>query len=136
MKSLVKFLIVGVINTLIGAAIMFLSYNLLNFSYWVSSALNYIAGGIVSFFLNKHFTFQNKERSLKQVILFALSVAVCYIIAYSVAKPLIANILSQSPGVIKDNAALLTGMVLYTGLNFILQKFIVFRRKNERKINL
>lgn len=136
MKSLVKFLIVGVINTLIGAAIMFLSYNLLNFSYWVSSALNYIAGGIVSFFLNKHFTFQNKERSLKQVLLFALSVAVCYIIAYSVAKPLIANILSQSPGVIKDNAALLTGMVLYTGLNFILQKFIVFRRKNERKINL
>ena len=136
MKSLVKFLIVGVINTLIGAAIMFLSYNLLNFSYWVSSALNYIAGGIVSFFLNKHFTFQNKERSLKQVLLFALSVAVCYIIAYSVAKPLIANILSQSPAVIKDNAALLTGMVLYTGLNFILQKFIVFRRKNERKINL
>ena len=136
MKSLVKFLIVGVINTLIGAAIMFLSYNLLNFSYWVSSALNYIAGGIVSFFLNKHFTFQNKERSLKQVLLFALSVAVCYIIAYSVAKPLIANILSQSPGVIKDNAALLTGMVLYTGLNFILQKFIVFRKKNERKINL
>lgn len=129
MKSLVKFLIVGVINTLLGAAIMFLSYNLLNFSYWVSSALNYIAGGIVSFFLNKHFTFQNKERSLKQVLLFALSVAVCYIIAYSVAKPLIANILSQSPGVIKDNAALLTGMVLYTGLNFILQKFIVFRRK-------
>ena len=58
-----KFLIVGVVNTLIGAGLMFVLYNLAHWSYWVSSACNYIAGGIVSFFLNKYFTFKNKDRS-------------------------------------------------------------------------
>ena len=30
--------------------------------YWISSAANYIIGSIVSFFLNKHFTFRNQEK--------------------------------------------------------------------------
>lgn len=33
-----KFLLVGVINTLVGTGIMFGLYNLANCSYWVSSA--------------------------------------------------------------------------------------------------
>ena len=50
-NTLVKFLAVGVVNTLIGAGIMFLLYNVANCSYWLSSAANYVVGGIVSFFL-------------------------------------------------------------------------------------
>ena len=52
-----KFLLVGVINTLVGTGIMFGLYNLSNCSYWVSSAANYVLTSILSFFLNKHFTF-------------------------------------------------------------------------------
>ena len=122
MKSIIKFLLVGVLNTLVGASVMFLLYNLLGCSYWISSAFNYIAGGTLSFFLNKFFTFKNKEKSLKQVIFFALSVAVCYLIAYGLAKPLMMNILSGYSVKFQENAALLTGMVIYTGLNFIIQK--------------
>ena len=55
-----KFILVGVINTLVGTAVMFGCYNLLHLSYWVSSAANYIVGSVVSYFLNKNFTFQNK----------------------------------------------------------------------------
>ena len=38
-KKLIKFLIVGVINTLVGSGLMFLLYNLLGVSYWISSTL-------------------------------------------------------------------------------------------------
>lgn len=40
----IKFLIVGVVNTLFGAAIMFGLYNLAGCSYWLSSAANYFFG--------------------------------------------------------------------------------------------
>ena len=43
----IKFLIVGVINTLVGTTVMFVAYNLIHLSYWVSSAANYVIGSIV-----------------------------------------------------------------------------------------
>ena len=65
--KLVKFLIVGGVNTAVGAGVMFLLYNLGHCSYWISSACNYIVGGVVSFFLNKYFTFKNTQKSFKQI---------------------------------------------------------------------
>ncbi len=67
-----KFVLVGIVNTLVGTAVMFAAYNVLHLSYWISSASNYVVGSIVSYFLNKYFTFQNKEKSWKQLVKFAL----------------------------------------------------------------
>ncbi len=131
-KKLGKFLIVGVINTLVGDGLMFLLYNLLGVSYWISSASNYVVGGIVSYFLNKYFTFQNKEKSLKQIIIFILNLGICYLIAYLCAQKAAYYFLSDFSENIRDNIALFTGMCLYTGLNYIGQRVIVF---NERKSN-
>lgn len=39
-----KFVLVGIINTLVGTTVMFVAYNFLHFSYWVSSASNYVGG--------------------------------------------------------------------------------------------
>ena len=128
-KTTIKFLIVGVINTIVGSGTMFLLYNLAHCSYWIASAANYIVGGIVSFFLNKYFTFQNKEKSLQQVIKFVLTVSACYLIAYGAAKPLVLHILAGQSRVIQENIAMLVGMVLYTGLNYLGQRFFAF--KNE-----
>ena len=76
-NTVLKFLLVGVVNTLIGTGTMFLLYNLAHCSYWVSSAANYVVGGIVSFFLNKYFTFQSKTWEWSQVWKFAANVTVC-----------------------------------------------------------
>ena len=78
-KTVIKFLAVGVVNTLVGCGTMFLLYNLAHCSYWVSSAANYVVGGIVSFFLNKYFTFQSKTWEWSQVWKFAVNVTVCYL---------------------------------------------------------
>ena len=37
-----KFIIVGVINTIVGTAIMLVLYNVFHFGYWFSSASNYV----------------------------------------------------------------------------------------------
>ena len=60
--SMIRFIIVGVINTVIGTTIMFGMYNLLGINYWISTASNYILVSILSYYLNKHFTFKNKEK--------------------------------------------------------------------------
>lgn len=131
-KTLLRFLLVGVVNTLVGCGVMFAAYNLAGWSYWLSSAANYAAGGTVSFFLNKYFTFQNRERSWRQVGRFILTVSICWLLAYGTAKPLVARMLEGFPPKLQENAAMLAGMCLYTALNYLGQRFFAFgnRRKD------
>jgi putative flippase GtrA len=127
-----KFIIVGIINTIIGSGLMFLLYNLFNVNYWFASAANYIVGSIVSFFLNKYFTFSVKEGNLFMVIALIVNIAVSYFVAYGLAKPAMNYLLRENSLVIRENAALFTGMCLFTGINYIGQRMIVFKsRKNN-----
>lgn len=128
-KTTIKFLVVGVINTLVGTTVMFLSYNLLGLGYWISSAANYVIGSIVSYFLNKYFTFQNKEKSWKMIAAFIINISVCYMIAYGAAKPFVHWLLRGFGVTVRDNAAMLVGMCLFVGLNYLGQRFIVFKEK-------
>ena len=129
--SMLRFLLVGVVNTLVGAGIMFLLYNLAGCSYWLSSAANYIVGGVVSYFLNKYYTFKNTERSWKQVLRFALNVAVCWLLAYGIAKPLALRLLAGVDEKLQTNAAMLAGLCLYTALNSLGHRFFAFRAKED-----
>lgn len=124
-----RFLLVGMLNTLVGTGIMFLLYNLAGWSYWAASAANYGLGGVVSFFTHKHLTFQNRERSWGQVGRFALTVGVCWLAAYGVAKPLTLWALSGCSVKAQENVAMLVGLCLYTGLNYLGQRFFAFRKK-------
>ena len=125
--TILKFLIVGVVNTVFGTIVMFSLYNLAGCSYWISSAANYILGSILSFFLNKYFTFQNRERSWGQVVRFTVNIAACYLVAYGVAKPAVRMLLSGQSVSIQETAAMLAGMCLFTGLNYCGQRLFAFR---------
>ena len=129
--SMLRFLLVGVVNTLVGAGIMFLLYNLAGCSYWLSSAANYLVGGVVSYFLNKYYTFKNTERSWRHVLRFALNVAVCWLLAYGIAKPLALRLLTGFDEKLQTNAAMLAGLCLYTALNYLGQRFFAFRAKED-----
>ena len=126
-KKLAKFLVVGVINTLVGTAIMFGLYNLAHCSYWVSSAANYILTSIMSFFLNKYFTFGSKEKSAAEVLRFAVNIAVCYLLAYGIAKPLCLAALAGASAAVRDNVSMFVGMCLFTGFNYLGQRFFAFK---------
>ena len=131
--KLLKFLLVGVINTLLGTGLMFLLYNCFNVPYWPSSVCNYIVGGISSYFLNKYFTFKNKNKSKREVLYFILLIIICYLIAYVSAKKAIYLIFTDYSEKFKGNIALVCGAVLYTGLNYIGQRFIVFKERKTHK---
>lgn len=126
--SFLRFVLVGVVNTLFGTAIMFSAYNLLGLNYWISSALNYILASILSYFLNKHFTFRNKEKSVGVLVRFVLNILICYLLAYGIAKPLVRALLTSAGPNIQDNVSMLTGMVLFTFFNYFGQKFFAFKQ--------
>ena len=128
----IKFIIVGIINTVVGTSVMFILYNIFSVGYWMSSAANYIIGSIVSYFLNKYFTFQNREKSFKQIILFVINISLCYLIAYGVAKPMVAFILNQYNEKVQGNISMLVGMGLFVILNYFGQRLVVFRQSEKK----
>ena len=130
-KTFFKFIITGVISTSVGAGIMFALYNLFHCSYWLSSIMNYVVGSIVSFLLNKYWTFKSKAFSVKEVIYFIINIAVCFFIAYGAAKPAALLLLSEYSKTIQENIAMFFGMVIFTILNYLSQRFIVFKGNNN-----
>ena len=131
-KTFFKFIAVGVINTIVGTSVMFTAYNLFHWNYWVSTSLNYIVGSIVSYYLNKHFTFEQKEKDKKSFLRFVFNIAVCYLLAYAIAKPLAVKVFSFATPKLQENLAMLFGMGLFVLVNYFGQRFFVFgNRKKE-----
>lgn len=130
-NSFLRFLLVGVGNTLLSMLLMFLLEGL---GYWPSTAIAYVAGAAMSFFLNRYFTFHSEEDFWRSLGKFAVNVAVCYVVGYGLAKLLIP--IPEQPTAIPviwfERASKLLGMGLYTLLNYFGQRFFAFR-KTERK---
>ena len=132
-QKLLRFILVGIVNTLVGTAIMFGLYNWAHCSYWFSSAANYVLTSILSYFLNKYFTFQNKEKSVAQVVRFIINIAVCYLLAYGIAKPLTLAVLAGFGEKVQTNIAMLVGMCLFTALNYIGQRLFAFKETKPKE---
>ena len=130
--SVWKFLLVGVGNTLLSMVLMFLLEGL---GYWPSTAIAYVAGAVLSFFLNRHFTFQSEETLGRSAVKFAVNVAVCYALGYGIAgfivQPIAEWVLGRtaiSP-LWQERLTKLGGMALYTILNYFGQRFFAFQKK-------
>ena len=130
--SMLRFIGVGLINTAVGSAIMFGLYNWAGFSYWLSSAVNYTLTSILSYFLNRRITFRRRGGGLIQPLRFAINIAVCYLFAYSIAQPAIDFLLDTLHEKARGNISLLAGMCIFTGLNYLGQRYFVFRQKEMR----
>lgn len=131
-EKLWKFLLVGVLNTLVGNGLMFLLYNLAGWGYWPATAVSYTLASVMSYFLNRYFTFKYTQGGWQVVLRFALNIAVCYGLAYGLAKPLIRLLLANAADVVRDNVAMLAGMCLFVGFNYLGQRFFAFREKHEK----
>ena len=133
-QSFLKFIIVGIINTIIGLAIMFSCYNLFHFGYWLSTALDYVIASIISYFLNKNFTFKYKEDDGYSFIRFVVNIAICYFIAFSIARPIVRWCLLLLDFAFSkaflENIAMLAGSGFFTILNYLGQRFFAFKKKN------
>lgn len=125
-----RFVMVGVMNTIIGVAAMFIAYNVFHLGYWISSACDYIIGSIFSYFANKHFTFKSEKKSGKEVVRFAINIVVCYFLAYGVAQPVMDMLLGsmQLSVSLFEQLSMILGMCIFIVLNYFGQKYFVFRK--------
>lgn len=128
-----KFLLVGVLNTIVGNGLMFLLYNLTSLGYWPSTAISYVLASVMSYFLNRYFTFKYSGSGWKVVFRFALNIAVCYALAYGIAEPLMKWLLSGATQALRENVAMLTGMCLFVGFNYLGQRFFAFREPQKKE---
>ena len=132
-----RFILVGLVNTAVGYGVMFGLYNLTPLNTWgsrwqcIDSAANYLVGSIVSFFLNKHFTFRIQERGAGVVLRFVLNITVCWLLAYGLAQPIMARLLAETAlsEQLKGNLTLLAGSGLFVILNYGGQRWFAFRSR-------
>ena len=119
-----RFILVGVVNTLVGYG---------DAGYWVSSAANYIVGSVVSFFLNKHFTFRNREKGAGVVARFVVNISVCWLLAYGLAQPVMEKLLAGLglTEQLQGNLTMLAGSGLFVVLNYLGQRFFAFRAPHQ-----
>lgn len=68
---IIKYLFVGVLNNFLNF-IVFKVLNFINIQIFYSAAGGFIAGSLLSYFLNSKFTFQTKRRTKLQFIFFLL----------------------------------------------------------------
>ncbi|CAM5192944.1 hypothetical protein UACE39S_04893 [Ureibacillus acetophenoni] len=64
---------------------------------------------------------------MKSAIRFAINIAICYLLAYGIAKPLTMSLLAETTEKVQDNVAMFVGMVLFTLLNYVGQRFFAFK---------
>ena len=132
-----RFILVGLVNTAVGYGVMFGLYNLAGLhtwgdaGYWISSAANYIVGSVVSFFLNKHFTFRNREKGAEVVLRFVLNISVCWLLAYGLAQPVMGWLLGGFglSEQLQGNLTMLFGSGLFVILNYFGQRFFAFKTR-------
>ncbi len=129
-----RFIIVGIMNTLIGMAAMFIAYNVFHLGYWISSAMDYIVGSIFSYFANKYFTFRAEQKSGSEIVRFVINILICYLLAYSVARPVVSAALADLSWSVStvEQLSMIFGMCIFVVLNYFGQKFFVFRKTGNR----
>ena len=82
---------------------------------------------ILSYILNRNFTFQNKDSIAKTVPKFVINILVCYLLAYGIAKPAALYMLQGYSVVIQENVAMLVGMCLFVAFNYCGQRYFAFK---------
>ncbi|KKK38505.1 polysaccharide biosynthesis protein GtrA [Mesobacillus campisalis] len=127
--TFLRFLLVGIINTVIGLSSMFLLLNFAGFSYWLATFAGNSIGAGTSFFMNRAFTFKSHISIGAGIPKFIAVILMCYVISYSLGG-LAANTLPL-PGwaavfITKEELAVFLGTGFYTISNYLGQKLFVF----------
>lgn len=143
----VKYGVVGLVNTLVCFIVI---WAVLKFAFGVigdgrasgmeitiSNALGYVAGLLTSFSLNRKWTFQSEKNWKPEFAKFITGVLICYI-----PQLIAVNLLNESSRIHRFsfevlghyytlNSSLICniiGMVFYTVLNFVYNKYYTFRK--------
>lgn len=129
-NSFIRFLLVGVLNTLVGLSTIFILLNSLGFSYYISTFVGNGIGAMVSFFLNRTFTFDSGTSIKAGAPKFIAVILFCYYCAYTISSIAAGWLVPNLIGIhmiSEKEIAVLLGTIIYTILNYLGQKYFVFK---------
>ena len=89
----------------------------------VSNAIGYFFGAILSYILNKKYTFKSKDKNHTQAIKFFMVLGISYLLNFITLKLLL--------GSINPYYAQLISAIVYTLSSFLLAKFFVFKDTHD-----
>lgn len=141
----IKYGIVGLINTLLTIIVIWVmmylvfqvgkSENVSSMVVTISNITGYIVGLINSFIWNRKWTFQSKNHWGKEFIRFVSAFLICFIPQLFFVNILntYTNIRFDVKPLVIDHAytCQLIGIVFYTSLNFLLNKYYTFKQTNK-----
>jgi putative flippase GtrA len=120
MMQLVRYALVGVLNTGVGYAVIFLCMGVFGWNHVVSNVAGYAVGLATSFLLNRNFTFRSTGAARAELKRFLLIFAVSYL-----ANLAVLVLLVDVMGISSGWTQLIAGIV-YSVLFFLLSKYYVF----------
>ena len=120
-----KFGIVGVLNTLLTLFIIWICLRLFHWSDTVSNVVGYGLGVINSFFWNRKWTFAYKGKLSTSFTKFIVVFIVSYLVQLGVLQLLLRYLHTD------NYYCHLLAMVVYTVINFSLNKIFTFKNKTE-----
>ena len=119
--ELFRFLIVGGIAVFLDGISYVLMVRTIGVDHSLSKRISFVLGSIWAFLANKHYTFSSSSPALKEVILFTL----LYLSTY-LANGWVHDITWEFSSL--DWFSFLTATATSTTINYVGQKFVVFRK--------
>lgn len=121
MNQFARFILVGILNTSLGYAIIFASMYLLHFSAIVSNVIGYLLGLTISYSLNRRFTFKSSAQSGPELAKFLFVFITSYLLNLAVL------ILLLRHTELHEGISQIIAGVAYIAASFSLNKHYVFR---------
>jgi len=129
MKQFSRFLVVGVFNTLIGYCVIFACMYLGRMSPETSNAAGYTVGLVISYILNRNYTFNSRQDRFGESIRFFIVFVIAYASNFMVLMILIHNL-----GIHKGVSQIFAGLI-YIVTSYLTNKYYVFKIPKERTPN-
>lgn len=120
MSQFLRFLLVGFANTALGYAVIFGCMYLGRLTPELSNAVGYLVGLLVSYFLNRHFTFRSARQRSTEFVRFVL----VFLTAYT-ANLVVLVVLVRGLEIHAAFSQIVAGVV-YIGTAYFLNKRYVF----------
>lgn len=131
--QMVKYGMVGVLNTLITLAVIFLCKSVLGVNEYLSNFLGYFFGILNSFICNRIWVFHSHAKIQSSLPRFLAGCGICYLLQF-----VILYLLTDAFGDVEYDlgffvlsgygVATLIAMVVYTAANFLYNKLVAFRK--------
>ncbi len=116
--QLVSYNIVGIVNTVVGFSIIFLLM-FAGLSATESNVTGYAIGAVLSYHLNKKYTFKSTVSSKRQAMKFFTVLFMAYLLNFITLQWLL--------GILNPYVAQLISAIVYTLSSFLFVKYFVFK---------